>query len=295
MDSHEIILYYKYVAIADPEAFIKSQRLLCEQLNLKGRIIVAKEGINGTLEGLKKNIDAYCEALVSDGRFVGINFKRSVGNGKAFPKLSIKVRKEIVTGSLGIDDVNPQEMTGEYLSAEELHSWIQNKEDFAIVDMRNDYEHKVGYFENSILPPLTNFRDLPKVIPQLEHLKNKKVVAVCTGGVRCEKASGYLVKKGFKNVYQLHNGIVTYMEKYPTGAFKGSLYVFDDRITMAFADGKERGIVGRCDKCQKPSESYVNCFNNLCHRHFICCEGCRAGEENVFCGEKCKEGISVSS
>lgn len=289
MSSHEIILYYKYVFIENPEAFMKEQRLLCEKLGFNGRIIIAKEGLNGTVEGTKEKITEYCNKLTSDSRFTDINFKRSPGTGRAFPKLSIKVRKEIVTGGLGEEDINPQKLTGTYLSAADFHSWIEKKEDFAIVDMRNDYEHRVGHFENSILPPISNFRDIPKILPQLEYLKDKKVVAVCTGGVRCEKASGYLMKKGFKHVFQLHNGIVSYMEKYPTGAFKGSLYVFDNRMTIAFAGPEKRGLVGRCDKCRKPSEAYVNCSNEICHRHFICCSLCRAGEEKVFCNENCRQ------
>src|SRR5690606_14861554 len=156
------------------------------------------------------------------------------GTGEAFPKLSVKLRKEIVSGHLEDEDVKPWEMTGKYVSADLLHQWIEEGEDFTIVDMRNNYEYKVGHFENSINPEMDNFRDLKKVLKKIEPFKNKKVVTVCTGGVRCEKASGYLIKKGFEDVYQLENGIVTYMEKYPNKAFKGKLYVFDKRVVMDF-------------------------------------------------------------
>ena len=170
---------------------------------MKGRIIIAAEGLNGTVEGLLEHTQQYVEEMRKDLRFADMNFKRSPGTGQAFPKLSVKARSEIVSAHLGDEDVNPNEMTGKYLSAEELYNWIHSDKEFYIVDMRNDYEHSVGFFRNSILPPLKNFRDLPKILPSLTHLKNKTVVTVCTGGVRCEKASGFLVKHGFTDVYQL--------------------------------------------------------------------------------------------
>lgn len=285
---HQILLYYKYVLINDPAAEMGHQRELCERLNLTGRIIVAKEGINGTVEGLKENTDKYIEEMGKDFRFREVHWKKSVGTGSAFPKLSVKVRSEIV--SLGLTcDVNPNEITGIHLKPEELHHWIKEGKEFYIVDMRNAYEHKVGYFEGSILPPIENFRDLPKVVEQIAHLKNKTVLTVCTGGVRCEKASGFLLTQGFKDVYQLDGGIVSYMEKYPNENFKGKLYVFDNRITMGFySDDPAHEIVANCDTCGEKSENYVNCANPVCHRHFITCESClEKGGGQVFCPSGC--------
>jgi len=162
------------------------------------------------------------------------------------------------------------------------------KKDFVIIDMRNDYEHKSGHFRNSILPNLSNFRDLPKVVDgELKVYKDKTVVTVCTGGVRCEKASAYLLKKGFKDVYQLENGIVTYMEKYPGEDFDGALYVFDQRVTMDFLPPEKRTIIGRCYLCNNKSELYVNCKNNACHYHFICCEECNTGN-GACCSQECR-------
>ncbi len=305
-----IILFYNYVPIKDPEVLMHQQGILCEQLNLKGRVIVAHEGVNVTLEGKTEAIEKYCTALLSDPRFADTHIKKSAGTGKAFPKLSVKVRKEIV--SLGLspkNDINPREVSGKYVSADEFHELLNKKEkgeeDFVIIDMRNDYEHASGHFKGSVLPPIHNFRDLPKILSTLEHLKNKKVVTVCTGGVRCEKASGFLVKNGFKDVYQLHGGIVTYMEKYenmqagvaqssastltPAKNFLGSLYVFDDRVTMAFAEAGEgkqrRPLIGTCELCATSSEKYMNCANNDCHRHFIVCEKCTAAKsaDNLLC------------
>ncbi len=284
-----IILFYKYVRVADPELVRGIQEEICLRLGLKGRCIIAAEGINATYEGTKENIKKYILELEKDERFKNIHFKLSAGTGNAFPKLSVKVRKEIVSLHLGTCDINPNEITGIHLKPEELHEWIKSGREFYIVDMRNVYEHKVGHFENSILPPIENFRDLPKVVEQIKHLKNKTVLTVCTGGVRCEKASGFLVTQGFTDVYQLDGGIVSYMEKYPNEDFKGKLYVFDGRVTMGFyTDDAKHKIVGVCDACKEQSENYVNCANPVCHRHFIACFEClQKNEGKAFCPNGC--------
>ena len=285
---HEILLYYIYTAIADPEELCRAQRALCERLGLRGRIIIAPEGLNGTVEGLAENTERYIDEMVRDSRFAAMNFKRSVGIGTAFGKLSVKSRSEIVSAHLGAADVNPAEITGKYLSPETLHDWIHSDKEFYIIDMRNEYEQAVGFFKDSILPPLKHFRDLPKILPALAHLKNKTVVTVCTGGVRCEKASGYLLRQGFAEVYQLHNGIVSYMEKYPEEDFLGKLYVFDGRVTMGFAvPDKRHEVVGRCAKCSRSSENFVNCFQPRCHDHFICCTDCLTDRGEAFCNWRC--------
>lgn len=289
LENYQILLFYKYVHIDKPEEVKIWHDEVCARLNLKGRCIIASEGINATFEGTKENIQEYIKELEKDQRFLNIHFKFSAGTGNAFPKLSIKVRKEIVSLHLGTCDINPNEITGVHLKPEELHEWIKNKKEFYIVDMRNAYEHKVGHFENSILPPIENFRDLPKVVEQIGHLKNKTVLTVCTGGVRCEKASGFLITQGFKDVYQLDGGIVSYMEKYPNEDFQGKLYVFDGRVKMGFyTDDTKHKIVGACDACKEPSEDYVNCANPVCHRHFINCEKCVAKNDGkAFCTGGC--------
>ena len=274
-NNYQIILFYKYVHIESPEEVKVSEQKICEKLDLKGRCIIATEGINATYEGTAENIRKYIKELEKNPIFLNINFKLSAGTGHSFPKLSIKVRKEIVSLHLGVCDIDPNETTGIHLTPVELHEWIKNKKEFYIVDMRNAYEHKVGHFENSILPPIENFRDLPKVVEQISHLKNKTVLTVCTGGVRCEKASGFLITQGFTDVYQLDGGIVSYMEKYPNEDFKGKLYVFDGRVAMGFyTDDTKHEIIGKCDTCGGKSENYVNCDNSVCHRHFISCEKC---------------------
>ena len=294
---YQIILFYRYVFLTKPALVKAWQDEVCTRLGLTGRCIIATEGINATFEGTKENIQGYIKELEKDIRFKEIHFKLSTGTGNAFPKLSIKVRKEIVSLHLGTCDIDPNQITGMRLRPEELHRWIKEKKEFYIVDMRNAYEHKVGHFENSILPPIENFRDLPKVVEQISHLKNKTVLTVCTGGVRCEKASGFLITQGFTDVYQLDGGIVSYMEKYPNEDFKGKLYVFDGRVTMApsalfragfYTDDAKHQVVGKCDTCGEQSENYVNCDNLVCHRHFINCSNClEKNDGKSFCVGGC--------
>ncbi len=272
---YQVLLFYKYVFIEDPEKEMAHQRELQSSLGLLGRTIIAKEGINITLEGSVENTEKYIEVMKQDPRFQDIHWKKSIGNGKNFRKLSVKVRPEIVSLGLGVCDVDPNVTTGIHLKPEELHQWFEEGRQFFIVDMRNIYEHKVGQFEGSICPPLNNFRDLPKVIDTIAHLKDKTVLTVCTGGVRCEKASGYLITQGFKDVYQLDGGIVSYMEKYPNEDFKGKLYVFDNRKVMGFyTDDPKHEVIGRCEKCDAPCEQFINCGDAKCHAHFICCDSC---------------------
>ncbi len=279
----QIILFYKYVSVEDPEALSARLRAQAKEHTLVGRILVAGEGINGTLEGSVEDTEAFAEELLQDERFSDMRIKRSAGTGRAFPKLSVKVREEIV-GTRFPASVDPTKRTGKYLAPETLREWYEGGKDFVVVDMRNDYEYRSGHFKDSINPGLENSRDLPEALPKLENLKDKTVLTVCTGGVRCEKMSAFLLENGFNDVYQLDNGIHGYMEKYPGKDFLGSLYTFDDRKTMHF--GGEREIIGTCHFCSSPTEKYVNCANDFCHLHFLVCEGC-SGNRSVFCSTVC--------
>jgi len=285
---YQILLYYKYISIEDPKAVRDEQRTLCEQLHLKGRIIVADEGINGTVEGTIEDTEKYIAAMEQSLYFKGITYKKSSGTGDAFPRLSVKYRPEVVTA--GFPDLNPNKVTGKYISAEELHRWFEEGIEFYLVDMRNDYEYASGHFEGFIPSGMSNFYDLKMVLPKLAHLKDKTIVTVCTGGIRCEKASGFLVSNGFNDVHQLKDGIQTYMEKYPNEHFKGKLYVFDKRITLGFnTDDPKHEIVGKCDHCDTSCDSYVNCAYNECHRHFISCKDCLDSETGLACcNQDCK-------
>jgi UPF0176 protein len=287
---YEVLLYYKYVAIDDPGQVCEAQRSLCEKLGLKGRIIVAHNGINGTVEGLVSKTKTYISRMKKDKRFADILFKKSEGTGQAFKKLQVRVRRDLVSDHTDEWGIDPKKVTGSYLTAEELHSWIKTGKKFYIMDMRNNYEHQSGHFAGSILPDIDNFRNLPDVLPQLKKYNDRPIVTVCTGGIRCERASGLLIKHGFKNVYQLQDGIVTYMEKYPNEDFLGKVYVFDNRLVIGFeTESPKHTVIGRCIVCNNPSEHYVNCNDNICHRHFICCEKCLNADGTILCPQGCRK------
>lgn len=252
---------------------MEAQRQLCEELDMTGRTIIAKEGINATLEATDENMQTYIKTMQQDDRFADIDFKISPGTGRAFPKLSIKVRDEIVASRLP-EDIDPTEDTGTYLDPETLHEWYETNEDFVVIDMRNDYEYKSGHFEDSVNMQMEVFRELPEKVKNIENLKDKKVVPVCTGGIRCEKASAYLKEQGFENVYQLKGGMHRYMEQYPTGHFKGALYVFDGRMTVAMAEEDKRGVVGECEFCGTDTEQYVDDDSITPSRQLLCCDDC---------------------
>lgn len=286
----EVIIFYKYTNVADPNGFMSWIRDLCTREDIKGRILIAHEGINGTVEGTRQQLYIFESAMRTNtfGDFSDLWFKSSPGTGSAFKKLRIKVRDVILNIGLEDADIDPNKITGTHISAEQLHDWFANNEDFTIVDMRNDYEFQVGRFDRSIDPGMRNFRDLKTVLPKLDGLKKKKVLTVCTYGVRCEKASGYLLENGFQDVYQLHGGIGSYMKKFPGQNFKGSLYVFDERITEQFTDDYE--VVGVCYSCESKSEVFGNCANSICHRQLIICNDCSTSK--VFC-EDCSQNSSI--
>ena len=231
-EKYLVILFYKFVTIKNPKRVMVEQRSICEKLGLKGRMLLAEEGINATFEGKEKSIRAYKKYMRSLPKFRDIVFKESEGSGESFTNLKIKVRDEVVT--LGAGKFNIKKETAKTVTAGELEKMYKKDEDFVILDLRNDYEIEAGYFKNTTHPNLKNFRDLPHKIKDkaMQDLKNtdKKVVTVCTGGIRCEKATCLLKKEGFKNLYQLKDGIHTYMQKYPGKNFKGTLFVFDNRM-----------------------------------------------------------------
>lgn len=297
--SYQILLFYKYVHITEPQQVRDWLFDMCQRLNLKGRLIVATEGLNITLEGKTEDTETFIKELETDERFLNIHYKKSEGTGDAFPRLSVKVRSEIVSLHLGTCDVDPNQTTGIHLKPEELHQWLNppaggEKKEFYIVDMRNAYEHVVGQFAGSICPPMENFRDLPKLMKMIDHLKDKTVLTVCTGGVRCEKASGYLITQGFNDVYQLDGGIVSYMEKYPNEDFEGKLYVFDGRVAMGFyTDDPKHKVIGVCVGCGGSSENIVDCRERGCNGQFILCDACEKKQlekhGSIHCVKNCKK------
>lgn len=284
--AYQVLLFYKYVHLEDPEVVANGVRTLAESLALTGRVIVAEEGINATLEGTVDDTEQFARTVLLDERFSGVQIKRSRGHGGSFPGLTVKVRKEIVGTGFTKEEADPAVRTAPRVSAAELRAWFKSNKDFTIVDMRNNYEFASGHFKNSVQPDISASRHLPLAVHKLEPLKEKTVVTVCTGGVRCEKMSAYLQSKGFTDVYQLDGGIHTYMEQFPGEDFLGTLYTFDRRLTMDFGGARE--VIGACHLCGTKTEHYVDCAEDTCHYHFLACENCTREDGRAFCSGECK-------
>ncbi len=285
--NYQVLLFYKYVTIDNPQELKESYLSLCKKHNLLGRTLIAEEGINGTVEGTIEDTENFAKELRADIRFSDMQIKRSTGNGKSFPKLSVKIREEIV-GTRYPKEVDPRIKTAPHLSPDELRKWYEEDKDFVVVDMRNSYEFESGHFKKSIDPGMTASRELPQLIDKIKkETEGKTVLTVCTGGVRCEKMSAYLLHEGFKDVYQLDGGMHSYMEKYPGKDFLGTLFTFDNRLVMDF--GGEREIIGKCKRCNATNEQYQNCANAECNMLFIICNDCMSSEGPGFCSEKCEK------
>ena len=287
----KIILYYKYVDIQYPEQIRKWQRELCTSLGLTGRIILAHEGINGTLSGSPESVQTYIDAMENHDLFKDIDFKDGESTGPAFPKLKISVKNEIV--HLGVD---PEKVTvkdtGRRLTPDETHELLSNPpEDLVLIDTRNDYEVAIGKFKNAIDPKTRYFREFPEYIDKhLDELKDKTVFMYCTGGVRCERATAYLKQKKIaKDVLHMNGGIHRYIEKYPDGHFRGKNYVFDGRIAVAANDD----VLGSCLHCETPCDEYTNCLNVLCNKHYISCNKCLDQYQGT-CSTRCQNLIATN-
>lgn len=288
---YRVLLYYKFVGISDPEGYTKSHMELCRSLNLKGRILIASEGLNGTVSGSMEDTEEYMRILHEDERFRDMVFKESFEEKDVFKKLFVRKKERIITLNPE-DEVSPLEKKGEYLSPKEWKRMME-EEDVIILDGRNGYEWDLGHFRGAIRPDIESFREFPEWIDEnLAEFKDKKVMTYCTGGIRCEKLTGVLLEHGFKDVFHLEGGIVTYGQDEETkgSLWDGKCYVFDERIAVQINHTDEDIIVSTCTHCGKTSDRYINCTNDDCHLQFLCCTACEEVQEG-FCSEKCRDYI----
>jgi UPF0176 protein len=292
----KILLYYKFAPIADPEAVRLWQRALCEKLNLKGRILIADHGINGTVGGDIEDLKTYVKETKQFAAFKGTVFKWSEGTRDNFPKLSIRVRKELV-GFGAPDEVQVDDHGvvggGKHLSPEQVHKLVEERGgDVVFFDGRNKHEAAVGKFKDAIVPDVETSKDFIRELEgdKYDDIKDKPIVTYCTGGVRCEVISAMMKKRGFKEVYQIDGGIVKYGEKYgDDGLWEGKLYVFDSRLVMQFSD-KAKDI-GHCIHCDARTSSFVNCANNACNNLVLICDDCK--ERETTCSSDCRARVGA--
>lgn len=275
----KIILYYKFVPLADPEMTRRWQTELCKRLNLRGRIIVGRHGINGTVGGEVTAVKAYVREMNRTVEFKGIEYKWSDGGREDFPKLSVKVRAELVT--LAPDDDFDVFNTGTPLRPKAWHEYLGSHPDAIIFDARNDYESDIGAFKGAIKPQMKTFKQVKEHVEKLP--KDKPVLTYCTGDIRCEYLSAYMKHKGFKDVYHLDGGIVKYGEAFgDDGFWDGKCYVFDRRMKLAFSD-KSKDI-GVCVHCGTATSEQVNCADISCNAQFVVCESCSQARKTT-CGK----------
>lgn len=271
----KIVLFYAFTPLADPEAIRLWQRGLCEALGLGGRILISPDGINGTVGGELSAVKRYVRTTREYPAFKNIDVKWSEGTGHDFPRLSVKVRDEIVSfgapGELRVDE-NGVIGGGTKLTPEELHELVESK-DVTFFDGRNSFEAEIGRFDGAVVPEVSNTREFVAELDsgKYDHLKDQPIVTYCTGGIRCEVLSSLMVNRGFSEVYQLDGGIVRYGEQYgDSGLWNGSLYVFDDRMSITFSD--DAAVIGACYACGTPTSHMQNCSDLACRQQLVVCD-----------------------
>jgi len=282
MENVYVILFYKFANIEDPEAFVATEREFCTKEGLLGKILVAKEGINGSLSGTKNSIDAYKRHLNSIPGFEDVAFKDEISSFHPFKKLIVRKKKEIIRMEQELD----MSKTGKYISPEELLDMYSSGKDFLIIDTRNKYESDVGKFKNAVTLDIDSFREFPEAIGEFEDLKDRTIVTYCTGGIRCEKATAYMVSRGFTDVYQLKDGIINFCQKHPDTVWEGKCFVFDQRLISDVESGGD--CIAECIRCGGASDRYQNCANVPCDELVILCEGCSEAFRGT-CSDECLE------
>lgn len=282
------VSFYQYAKIEDPQAFRDDLYLKLDEMKVFGRIYVASEGINAQISIPEHHFEEFRNRLYAYPFLSGIRLNIAVDDdGKSFWVLKIKVREKIVAD--GIDDPSfSMENKGKYLKAREFND-LTDDPNTIVVDMRNHYEYEVGHFQNAIEVPSDTFREqLPMAVDMLKENKDANIVMYCTGGIRCEKASAYMLHHGFKNVFHLEGGIIEYTNKAKEEGlplkFKGKNFVFDDRLGERITDE----IISNCHQCGKPCDTHTNCKNDGCHLLFIQCDACAAKYDGC-CSAECQE------
>lgn len=291
----KILLYYKFTPLADPEAVKLWQKTLCDSLNLRGRILVSRHGLNGTVGGDIEDLKKYVRETKKLPGFKDIVFKWSDGGREDFPRMSVKHRRELVGFKASDDeyDVDGQGVVGggTHIKPAQVNEMVEKYgDDVVFFDGRNAHEALIGKFKNAVIPDTRTSRDF---IAELESdkyddIKDKKVITYCTGGIRCEVISAMMKKRGFTDVYQIDGGIVKYGEAFgDDGLWEGSLRVFDDRMTVNFSDHAK--TIGECVHCKGKTSNFENCADAACNELVLICEGCKEDPDLLFHTAACKE------
>ena len=288
MELQKVILFYGFAPVKDPTALRLWQTTLCNSLGLKGRILISEHGINGTLGGDMSALKKYVRQTKEFPGFRKIDFKWSGGTGNEFPRLSVRVKEELVAfgahNEISVDE-NGVIGGGIHLRPEQVNQLVKERGDEVVFfDGRNAYEAKIGKFKNAVIPDVNTTHEFVAEIEsgKYDHLKDKPVVTYCTGGIRCEVLSSVMKKRGFQEVYQIAGGIVKYGEKFgDKGLWEGSLYTFDARLAIDFSTQSK--VIGECEKCGGSTKQFYNCNTAACHSLILLCSECAALPSNLSC------------
>ena len=286
------ISFYQYFPIQNPQEFRDFLYKHLNGLQVFGRIYVAQEGVNAQISVPDTNLEAFRSFLYSIEPLSGLRLNIAVDDdGKSFWVLKIKVRDKIVAD--GIEDTSfSMERKGRYVNAEQMNELL-NDPATVVIDMRNHYEYELGHFENAIEIPSDTFRDqLPMAVDMMKGNEEKNIIMYCTGGIRCEKASAYMLHKGFNHVFHLEGGIINYAKQAKEAGiqpkFIGKNFVFDDRLGERITED----VIAKCHQCGQPCDTHTNCKNSGCHLLFIQCESCAAAYEGC-CSTACKDTLHL--
>lgn len=280
--SYYILAYYHFTTIDDPYDEVAKHKAFFVGRDATSRIYISSQGINGQMSAARADAEAYIQWMHSRPEFKDVVFKIDEYHENVFPRLTIKMRPNLVGYDKPVDLAN----RGEHVDPLKWKEMLEQTNGHVLIDVRNDYEWKVGHFENAELPACETFRDFDAYSDKLKELHDPKTTPVmmyCTGGIRCELYSSILKEKGFEKVYQLEGGVINYGKKAGNTHWLGKLFVFDDRLAVSISD-EEAPIIGKCHHCQKPTENYYNCANMDCNELFLCCDECL--QPNVGCCQK---------
>lgn len=295
----KILLYYKFTPIKDPETMKLWQKTLTDSLNLKGRILISPHGFNGTVGGDMEDLKKYIKATKEFPGFKGTVFKWSDGTRDEFPRMSVKVKSEIVAfdaaDELRVDE-NGVVGGGKHLKPNQVHKLVQERDDVVFFDGRNAHEAAIGKFKNAVVPNTHTSRDFIRELDsgKYDDLKDKPIVTYCTGGIRCEILSSLMKNRGFQEVYQIDGGIVKYGEAYgDDGLWEGSLRVFDDRMTVDFSDNPK--VIGVCSHCEGATNNYENCAWENCNDLVLICLHCKQNPDLLYHTETCRNKAKIGA
>lgn len=286
---YHLATFYKFMPLAEEDLSALKEQLIsgAEARDVKALILIAPEGVNGGFAGSKEGYDSYCEFLQSI--FGSLNFKYNTSDVAPYKKLKVKIKKEIV--ALKKPELHPESENNNHLTPEEFHQMLQ-QEDVIIIDTRNDYETKIGKFKQAIDPHTENFSEFPEFVKKSGIPKDKKVLMYCTEGIRCEKASIEMQEQGYKEVYQLKDGIINYIRQFPNQEFEGECFVFDHRVAVG-QDLQPSKSYRICPHCGEPGNIDITCIQ--CSKQAKACANCIKEDLKNTCSKNCRYLMSIKA